>query len=193
MQCIGDDAKVLDKPVIGLHPFSVAGVVLDAQQLGRMDGDKYGAAAAERISPRTLARVTVLPSARHAPPYAKGNDEIRPYQGAPDRAANLDNAERVPGKLTWDLRRPRNRQGTGWGCFLFLSRQRAAKLPAGTAIEECKRQRRRLKDELRPSAVPDDRREDRPEWKVPRFENGLSIRGAASTSTSSIGMKVPSW
>jgi hypothetical protein len=35
--------------------------------------------------------------------------------------------------------------------------------------------------------------QERAKWKAPHFENGLLIRGAASISTSSSGMKVPSW
>jgi DNA-binding XRE family transcriptional regulator len=55
-----------------------------------------------------------------------------------------------------------------------------------------------LMDEFRPYKVRTSKQsrtiiEGQAKWKAPHFENGLPIRGAASISTSSNGMKVPSW
>jgi hypothetical protein len=82
MQGFGADAEVLDEPVIGFRLFSTAGVVLDAQQVGRMDGDKHGAAGRREDFAANLGESDG--SAQYAARCrdAQGNDEIRLYQGA---------------------------------------------------------------------------------------------------------------
>jgi hypothetical protein len=83
MQSCGADPEVLNKPVIGVSLLSLAGVVLDAEQVGRMDGDKHARAI------RLREDFTANPgegdgSAQHATRCcdAKRHDEIGPDQGS---------------------------------------------------------------------------------------------------------------
>ena len=81
MQSFGADPEILDEPVIGLRLLSLAGIALDAQQVGRMDGDKHGAARSREDFAANLGESDG--SAQHATRRrdAKRNDEIGPYKG----------------------------------------------------------------------------------------------------------------
>jgi hypothetical protein len=56
MQGFGADPEILNKLAIGLRLLSLAGTVVDAQQVGCMDGHKHGVACRRKMLSQILAK-----------------------------------------------------------------------------------------------------------------------------------------